>query len=362
MTYNYGTLTLFQLILVIFSSSFLVSIIIKNCNFNFKKLILERNFTNFIQLVFIIILIVLLVYLSAFRKIGNYGTNIGGYDAYSYKSFFEGYLKNTHFEPGFVLLVKVVRLITNEYSIFLIITSLIMIFCMIIYLNKTKNCNFYLIVMLICIYFSSFNTLRMSLAIFISLLVLIKLNENKYMHAIILTLISSSIHISAFIMFPIILLNYIFKNKQKISAIKIIFLVLLMSIVSFMFSYFSMSYLSTTSYESYVGNGQIVVNVYLFLAVIFYLSVKRYSKLIDSSSFNKVLIISLPVVFLVFPMQLLMVIMYRMIEFFLPIAYTLMAQILKVEKKYLIKVIIICLFFYKIVDFFLNSNYIGIFN
>lgn len=362
MTYNYGSLTLIQLIFVIFFSSLVLSIVGKRCSFDLKKLLLQRNVLNFVSLILFCSVVVLLIFLSSFREIGDYGTHIGGYDAFGYKAFFLGKLTYTHFEPGYVLLNKIVRLFTGNYAIFLMLVSFFMICCMIKFLKEIDNYNFFLVFLLLCTYFSSFNTLRTIMAIFICLLVITKLSKNNYFAAIILALLATSLHVSSIIIFPVILLNYLFKSSKKISYYKIIFLVILMSVCSFFVAYYSANYLSSTAYESYVNNGKLVINIYLFAALIFALAIKKYEKLLTNNVINKTFIISLPIIFLVFPMQIVMVITYRMIEFFLPLIYTVMAQIYKIESKLMIKGLLICLFMYKIVDFFLNCRYIGIMN
>lgn len=357
---SYGTLTVIQLITVITLSSYFLSVIGKKCNYSFKELLKKRSGINFILLLLYILTIFGLLYLSGFREIGDYGSKIGGYDAYNYKAFFSGALKSTHFEPGFVLLVNIIRLFSKDYSFFLIVVSCIMLFCMIKFLKKLKNHNFYLIFMLICLYFSSFNTLRTSLAIFIFLLTIIELNNQKYLRSIIFACLATSIHFSSLIIFPVIVINYLFKSSNKISTTRIIFLVVLMTVILLGISYYVTKYLSLTSYESYLGNGQLVINVYLFAALIFYVCKKNYNKLVKVNPMNKVLITTIPIIFLVFPMQLIMVIMYRMIEFFLPIIYASMAEIIDNEKKQYVKLLITLLFIYKIVDFFNTCYYLGI--
>ena len=162
-------------------------------------------------------------------------------------------------------------------------------------------------------------------------------------------------------MFLIIFLNYYFDRYEKISIVKIFLLITLMAIGIVGATILSSGYLSSTSYELYVGKGQLVINIYLFAAVVYYIFLRKYNELFITNSINKVFALSLPVLFLVFPMQLIMVIMYRMIEFFLPIIYTMMAEIWKNEKILYIKVFLFGLYLYKIIDFFMNCKYLGIF-
>lgn len=356
---TYGSLSLLTLIIIIFVLSLILNLINERNFFNISKMIKDKKVINFISLVLLIIVIGTMIYLNAFRTID---IGIGGTDAYGYKMFYEGKLLNEHFEIGYKLLVLFFRKITSNYSIFLFFLSLIMIICLMKFLKT--NCNkksFYLIFMLICMYFESFNVLRSILASFLSLLVLIKLNEKNYKKSILIALVCISIHVSSVILLPLIFINYLFENENKIKKVKFIVLILLMCIASFLCCIIMQKILAnSSSYSDYLGKGQLVINVYLFFAFIFILSIKNYDKLINFNEFNKVLIISLPISFLIFPMQLIISVLYRMIYFFLPIAYTLMENLLQVEKNIFLKIIIYLFFIYKIIDFIQNCNYLGI--
>ena len=358
--YNgYGALSITQFIVVVLVSSLIYNYIHLNTNFDFKKLIINKSVKNFIQLIFLIAISILLIYLYAYRTIDYHH---GGLDANSYKTFFEGNLSKEHFEIGFKILVKIVRLITNNYSMFLIVCSIIMLYCFFkfIYQIKASKYNYLLIITIISLFFESFNILRTVLAIFISLLIYKELNENKFFKSFLLAIICTSLHISSIILFPIIFANLLFKNKEKIKLASLIFLIIIMCLFTYFGCVLVGNYLLYTDYKSYVNSGQLVVFIYLFLAVVFALSIKNYNKLINYNSINRIFIISISLSFIVFFAQLKMVILYRMIEFFLPIAYALLVQLLHINKSLITRLIILSMLIYKIVTFFIHCSSLGI--
>ena len=361
MEYSYGALTKIQFLIVLLLSSAAFCLMGKRSNFSFKKLLKEKNVMNFITLLYLVITVFSLIYLYAFRSIGTTWEKIGGYDAGAYKEYFLGKLTNTHYEFGYSLLNRFIRLFTNNYQVFLIIISIFMIFCIIKFLREVNNYNYLLVTMLLIMFFESFNTQRNSLCIFIFLLITISINKEKYGQAVLLALISMSIHTSSLIIFPVIIVNYLLSKKKDIPFAKLVMLILLMCTITIVLSQMMKTFLASTVYETYVnGTGDHSLKIYLFALGVLILSHIKQKKLVKQNRINKTLILSIPIIFLVIPMQLMAVIFYRMCLFFLPLMYTMLAELFKSDKKIPIRILIISLFLYKIIDFFSTIYYIGI--
>jgi hypothetical protein len=222
--------------------------------------------------------------------------------------------------------------------------------------------------------FNQFNTLRQSLAIAMSYLVMVLLSKNRYILSVIFLVLTILLHTSGFILVPVFLLNIIGKytsvsNQMKryviFSSVGIFITVLIMELFKSILS-------QSEKYHVYVKSVKLSVPIAstFFVSVILILSMIEYKKVIKINRMNKVIIWSLPAFYVGVILQLAVPIMYRTILYFLPYAISLIPSLIecyeeryisfdKVKKKLAIKKIVMIglylILLYKVYDFFVNS-------
>ncbi len=163
----------------------------------------KKNF-KFVTSMFFILFFVTAFILVAFRS-----ENVGN-DTASYVAFFNvaGYydslqelLNNTRFEPGYVLLNYFVSRMTDDYTIFFLIYSLINLVCTIYFFRKyCFNKNAWPILWLIwATFYWSFSAIRASMAVCLVYMFFDAVLQNKIKKAILWLLIAGSFHSSALV-------------------------------------------------------------------------------------------------------------------------------------------------------------------
>ena len=164
------------------------------------------------DLIFLLIVFVILAITSALR----YST---GYDySYTYAPGFEEVLNNPdislfghHYEPGYMLLEKIVAFFSSNYQMIFVVTSVLIIglFC----INYAKySSNVYLSVILFILlseYYCSMNFIRQTIAGVIALFAIPFLKKKKFLPYLLIVLVASTFHKSALILIPFFFINLI---------------------------------------------------------------------------------------------------------------------------------------------------------
>ncbi len=147
---------------------------------------------------------ILLVFIASTRLVSK---SVGGTDAWNY---YVGNFQNPvdfHFnlldiltlnkrEPLYDLLVHAVRLFTNNYHIFFIVIYSIISYSLLVYISKnyTKQSFLFICLPFITLYLYSFSAIRWSLCLAFSLLAMCQMQEDKWYHAIGLSIVAFLFH------------------------------------------------------------------------------------------------------------------------------------------------------------------------
>ncbi|EDB7743663.1 EpsG family protein, partial [Salmonella enterica] len=129
---------------------------------------------------------------------------------------------NRHdFEIGYVLYVKLIRYLTDNYTLFLFTTSIIPIALIFWGCLKTQK-NISLTILSVCVFYSYyylgsfFGAERRIIAIGLSFFALIQYKSNKKVQSLILILCASTFHISSLVTLSVFLINKLSLNLYKI--------------------------------------------------------------------------------------------------------------------------------------------------
>ncbi len=169
-----------------------------------------------------LILFISLVFISSFRYVGP---GIGGADTLWYISLFqnntdvgfniEKIITLKQQEPLFYLLIKLVRVFTDNYLIFfIIIYSIITIGYLEFFArNLRKGMVIYPVILFVVNYIYSFSAIRVSLALPISFLAVGMYDKGSKKNAVILTLIAVLFHYSALVILMFFVFYEVYKSK-----------------------------------------------------------------------------------------------------------------------------------------------------
>lgn len=331
-----------------------------------------------IGVVNLIISYIIFITFSVFRKID---VGLGGMDAIGYKTIFNNAggnlvdsLNRQFYEPGYAVLIWISRTISEDYRVALFIIYSIMFILMasyIKYINFNKY-SFLSIFLLLTLWLSSFNITRVILALFLGTLVYTLLFRRKIKSALLIATLATTIHTAAVILFPIIVLVALIENRVKFKPKKLVFLIFLLTSFFLLAINIIDRIIIGTRYDVYLerAQGSMATGTYVIVAISFIISLFKFNNLNKFSSYNKTLIIILPVCLTLIPLQASISIVYRMVIFFLPILYILIPEIIRTFQLRSIKEVIenvpikLGLFsylIYRIYDFFsIEINHIGV--
>lgn len=203
---NYDNKTVVLYFAIIFSASILACI--SERFINSKK---QAN-SFFGQFVYCLSFFIVAFY-ACFRGVGR--------DMTGYALIFTGEnisAYNFQIEPGFYLIVLIIRIFTSNPDVFnglISLFTLIFVYCGIYKWKNKLPIGLAITVFSFCYYLQSYNLMRMYFAMSIVLYFsyLLKENKNKY---IIVMLIASSIHFSIIFCLFAVLIGIYFEKKQKI--------------------------------------------------------------------------------------------------------------------------------------------------
>ena len=240
----------------------------------------KTNNNNKYKKIYIIASFLVALFPIAFR----YG--IGTDYFYTYYPYFNFIGKGKRFfdEIGFNLLNKIVYVLTGDFRVLVFITSFIFLYY--IYkgiLENSKDIVFSIILLFIGqAYFYSMNMIRQSIAISILFYAIKFLTENQKRKYIIACLIASTIHISSFLMIPLVFIDKI-KIREKAKIIILILVLLLSPLINYIMNEIIMTTKYAWYYESEyktlsVSTIVIVLNVIVFILDLIYSNKNKGSK------------------------------------------------------------------------------------
>lgn len=154
------------------------------------------------------------------------GSVIGGADTFNYIYYFENCLNMSdahaaelgeHFELGYVLVCRAIRLFTSNYHIFFLVCYGFIIFSFIYFVNEfiTAKTSAIPFILLIFELWRGFNTFRTTFAIAFILIGLVKIRQHKEKAAAVFIITSCLVHTSS-IVYALFLLFYDLYKKKKI--------------------------------------------------------------------------------------------------------------------------------------------------
>lgn len=248
-----------------------------------QKVLFKKSVYRFLFISFIF----LLWFLTAFRdsSIGN--------DTVTYLGYFDwidshGVNGNLSIELGFqYIYVFLSKLTTNPYSIVVFCATVCYLICG-WYIYKYSENILFSLVMLFCLFFSSFtNIIRQALAMVIVLIAYEMIKKGKKISAVMLILLASLFHISALITFLWFAHEYICqKPKIVISCTVVLMLMSISGNLDILLSWLLKEYQGYFSSE-YAGNGWLGVSIEMVRALVFcaiiYIAHKKTIKETESS-------------------------------------------------------------------------------
>lgn len=261
---------------------------------------------------------------SLAKKIGASGAS----DAYYYKYYFENYgqdlglfMKESTFEPLYSLISHLFRLFTDNYSYMLwfwyTLTFVLLIgFIKQLYMEKYS---FLVILTMLTMLITQYNTLRMSISITIALTSLFFMKNDKWIKALIVILLAMGIQVSAFIMIPVWIVNYVLTKVTGFNKEKLIFFVLIGEILTIASTSLVSRIVLHSSKAAYLGESSLAIGMYSITFVVFILCLVKYDEIVAVNPINYYLINMMPICFICIPLQYNISIFYRMVLYFMPI-------------------------------------------
>lgn len=221
----------------------------------------------------VLFLTLIFILIKVFNLTGRDISKSGGYyynfiSASSFSSFMD-----QEIEIGFKLLTIIIRNITSNYNIYLMIINFLTVVPIIYIFNKyfNKVDLFTTVLMYMSIFFfASFSPIRQCLAASIGLLVFDCLKEKKMIKSFIWIIIAILIHSSSIVYFiPCLMVNFKVINKKSIPWLMSILFVLFILEKNSIFSWFAGSsrYVAYSTIEGTFGMQQFVYYIPLILLI-----------------------------------------------------------------------------------------------
>ena len=237
----------------------------------------------------------------------------------------------TTFEPGYSLIVWIVRQVTSEYRFMLWIWHTLSFILIVGFYKKVylkTNYLFSVFVGLMSL-MSQFNTLRMSISVSIALYSLISMYEKRWIKALIIILCAVSMHITALIMLPVLMVVFVTYNRNNYKKSLVVILIALGIILAVgMLGLINRIALGTAK-SVYVGQSSIAWGTDLAIIVFSILCFAKFRQLKQLAGINEIFMVALPVGIICIPFQWNMSMMYRMLLYFLPVIFALIPSVVK---------------------------------
>jgi len=283
-----------------------------------------------------ILFLAYVVFITFFTFIGI-DVGSGGNDALVYKTRFEqanipllASLKAQGWEWGYGFLIWLIRSVFSDYKAVLFLTFSFTFFS-IIYFIKYIKWNIYTVLtysMILMLVLTQTCLMRNMLSVSIGMFVYVMVYEKKYKKAFIFSTIAVSIHISALILFPIIVMCILLDNN-KFSLKKLSFYITLDVVLLFILMSVASSLVSGSKYSVYSSTEGIALGTYSMFLIVLFFGFLRYKNLVARNQFNRTLLITLATGILCIVLQLRYSIAYRMLLFYQPIMFALVSQLLE---------------------------------
>lgn len=264
---------------------------------------------------------------SVFRKI-DWG--YGGADAMAYYTFFVNasmpyleYIMSAHPEFGFSSVLWIIRSMTDNYLWVLWLFHSFTYIQILIFIRYIRCKNIIAIMLLVQVLFSQFYTLRMSICITMTLSILMLMDMGKFKKALLLVLMSITIHKSAVILLPIWFSNLYFKYRSVTWKRTLALLFFYCAIAIFSYGML-IAYFKSTKYVVYLQQGSLGIGAYLFIFLITILALLKYEMLF-SHKLGKVTLVSMTSLPICFIYNFYIPIFYRVMLILLQISYVLLA-------------------------------------
>ena len=302
--------------------------------------------------IFLYISYIIYIFFSVFKEVNPLTS---AHDAFYYKDRFEKinecsswftflFREDHEFEIGFESLYFICKKISVDYHFFLWILFTCIFFLYIRFLKNiyTKTNSLLPIAAVFLLLISQFNTMRMTLSIGIALQMILIIQKQKWKTAAFLAVLAISCHITAIILIPIIIVNYmvvkienyVVVNRFKINFTKLKLIIIAGMVLAVALIPIMNILLSGSSKEEYVGSsGSLAYGNYTIVFVITVLAVYRYKSFCRLSDVNKTFIVTLPICLCCIPLQYSVQMIYRMILFFNPLILGSIPSILKTYSK-----------------------------
>jgi len=277
----------------------------------------------------VLLLLVLFLIFAAFRTINipDVFGRFGGYDAYIYSLRFDEAnlplmqsLLHQRNEPGYGLFVWIIRKITPEYRIFLLVFYTILFILQIKILSRINITGYTLFSYFSICFISiviSFCLQRNILAMFITWLGYVYLNEKKYIKSFLWFAVASSFHFSAIICYPVWVI-YVLSSKNSFSLKKALIYWIVLFVVIYIISMFAVQKIMLfidSGYNKYFMSelSGLAINTYIGRSYLIILMLWKFKALINHNSMNKIMFLVLLTSLYVIPLQSVLRIMYRML-------------------------------------------------
>ena len=268
---------------------------------------------------------------SVFRNT-SWNPNI---DIYHYRIYFEGanvplltYIRLSTFEIGYTLLEWIIYHMFRDFRVLLFVTHSLVYISKIKLLRNLRIRKYYfvLVALMALDLFTAFYLVRHTIAISISIFVYLKLMKREYVKAVVLSFLAISIHNAAVILLFICMACYLFNNRKRISKYKLSFYGILAVAGAYVIApIICLYFASDDKYFVYVGNGAVGVRFYSTALITWILAIGNLKRKKDEV--YQMATISLTCLFVLFPLQLFIGIIYRMTLFFEPLIYYLLVKL-----------------------------------
>lgn len=252
----------------------------------------------------------------------------GASDAYYYKYYFEHYgdnlalfIKESTFEPLYSLISHLFRLFTDNYSYMLWFWYTLTFVLLIRFIRQLymKKYSLLVIFTMLTMLITQYNTLRMTISISISLTSLYFMKNDKWIKALIVIFLAMGIQVSAFIMIPVWIVNYVLTKVVGFKKQKLIFFVLIGEVLTIAATSLVNRIVMNSSKAVYLGESSLAIGMYSITFVVFILCLIKYDEIVAVNPINYYLINMMPVCFICIPLQYNISIFYRMVLYFVPI-------------------------------------------
>ena len=270
------------------------------------------------------------------------GRMIGGNDTINYKNLFHSaynmsylnYLEYTRQEPLYCLLAWSVARFTHSFQIMLVIIYISMSLCVIKYCKLVKQNVWYfwgnLCVMFL--FLESFNTLRTAWALFLTILVVDFLFQNKYKHAWCVAFIASLIHITGIINALIIIIYYIIKHSSRRIVIKNVTLISLCYFILISFLIIIVPQITYGRYYRYaIEGGSFSSALFISYIYVMFCNITTRGFSTDIKNRNLLIIITIFMPFIILQLKYAMV--YRIMLMVMPYIFLMILQIREFSKR-----------------------------